>query len=58
MFDELLQFSESETEKGVRWATFSITLHPVREGKAKTTRLSKEEFERQIGKRYTGKASS
>jgi hypothetical protein len=52
VFNDLLGFSESETEKGVQWATFSVTLHPVPEGKAKTTRLSKEEFERQLGKRH------
>jgi hypothetical protein len=53
VFDESLQFTESETERGLEWATFSVTLHPVAEGKARTTRLSKEEFERQSGKRQT-----
>jgi len=51
VFDDLLQFTEFETERGVEWATFSVTLHPVPEGRARTTRLSKEEFQRQLGKR-------
>jgi predicted aspartyl protease len=48
VFNDPLQFAESETERGVEWATFSVTLHPVPEGKARTTRLSKEEFEKQL----------
>lgn len=53
VFDDVLRFTESETDSGVQWATFSVTLHPVPEGKAKTTRLSKEEFERQLGRRQS-----
>lgn len=55
VFDDPLRFSESETENGVEYATFSVTLHPVPEGRAKTTRLSKEELERQLGKRHSRK---
>ncbi len=47
VFDDPLRFSES-----AGYATeFSITLHPVPGGTAKTTPLSKEEFQRQLGKR-------
>lgn len=53
VFDDPLRFKESETDDEVKWATFSVTLHPVPEGKAKTTRLSKEEFERRLGKRHS-----
>lgn len=50
VFDEPLWFNESRTDNRVRWATFSVTLHPVPEGTAKTTQLSKEEFERRLGR--------
>lgn len=53
VFDDFLLFAESETERGVEWATFSVTLHAVPEGRARTTRLSKEEFEKQLGKRQS-----
>jgi hypothetical protein len=53
VFDDSFRFSESETENGTQWATFSVTLHPVPEGRAKTTRLSKDEFERQRGGRQS-----
>lgn len=49
VFDDFLQFTESETERGVEWATFSVTLHAVPEGRARTTRLSKQEFAKQLG---------
>lgn len=55
VFDSPLRFTESETAAGVEYATFSVTLHPIPEGRAKTTRLSKEEFERQLGKRQSRK---
>jgi hypothetical protein len=35
VFEELLQFTESPTENGVEWATYSVTLHPVPQGKAR-----------------------
>ncbi|MFA6412063.1 MAG: hypothetical protein WCW53_05145 [Syntrophales bacterium] len=54
MFENLFEFTEAKTENGVRWATFSVTLHPVPEGKAKTRKLSKEEFQRQQGRRKSG----
>jgi hypothetical protein len=50
-FEDGFRFEESETDSGVEYATFSVTLHPVREGQARTTRLSKEEFEKRLGKR-------
>lgn len=50
VFDDRLHFTESNTESGVQWATFIVTLHPVPEGRAKTTRLSEEEYKRQVGK--------
>ncbi len=53
VFDDFLQFTKSETERGVEWATFSVTLHAVPEGRARTTRLSKQEFERQLGNRQS-----
>jgi hypothetical protein len=55
VFDDSLRFTESETDTGVEYVTFSVTLHPVPEGRAKTTRLSKEEFEKQLGKRQSRK---
>ena len=55
VFDDLLRFNESKTENRVQVATFSVTLHPVPEGNAKTTRLSKEEFERLLGKHQSRK---
>jgi len=58
VFDDPLRFNEAKTEEGVRWATFDVTLHPIPKGKAKTTRLSKEEFERQLGKPHTHRASN
>lgn len=51
VFDEALQFEESRSEKGIEWASYSVTLHPVPEGKARTRRLSREEFLRQVHKR-------
>jgi hypothetical protein len=50
VFEELLQFTESRTENGVEWATYSVTLHPVPQGKARTRRLSREEFLKQVRK--------
>jgi hypothetical protein len=51
VFDESFGFAETEAEV----VNFSITLHPVRTGKATTTRLSKEEFEKQVGKSHRRK---
>jgi len=51
VFDDILRFAETETEQGIEWAEFSVTLHPVPDGKARTTQLSKQEFQRQLGKR-------
>jgi hypothetical protein len=55
VFNDPLRFTESERDGSVGYMTFSVTLHPVPEGRAKTTPLSKEEFERQIGRRHNRK---
>lgn len=44
VFEDLLQFRESRTDKGVQWANFTVTLHPVFGGNARTNSLSREEF--------------
>lgn len=56
VFDDMLEFTEVQTEARVHWATFSVTLHAVPEGKARTARLSKEEFERLLGKHRGGRS--
>lgn len=50
VFEELLKFTESRTENGIEWATYSVTLHPVPQGKARTRHLSREEFLKQVRK--------
>ena len=42
LFDDRLRFTESERSA----MTYSVSLHPVREGTAKTSQLSEEEFEK------------
>ena len=48
VFERLLQFEEYRTDDGVKYKTYSVTLHPVPQGKAITRRLSKEEFLKQL----------
>lgn len=48
VFERPLQFEESRRENGIEYATYSVTLHPVPQGKARTRRLSKEEFLTQL----------
>jgi hypothetical protein len=47
VFDKALVFEED----GKEVAVFSVTLNPVPQGNARTTRLSKEEFEKKVGRR-------
>ena len=53
VFDDSLRFNETKTEGKDRWMEVSVTLHAVPEGKAKLTRLSKQDFDRQRGRRPT-----
>ncbi|MBD0346746.1 MAG: hypothetical protein ICV63_18355 [Coleofasciculus sp. Co-bin14] len=44
-FTEPLIFEEIQTEGGVKWRDYKVTLHPVVTGKAKTTQISESDFE-------------
>ncbi len=43
-FDEGFHFTETDSDDGVQWAVFEVTLHRVVGGNAKTSRISEGDF--------------
>lgn len=43
-FIDLLQFRETRTGSGVKWAKYEVTLHPVPSGGAQTTSIDERDF--------------
>lgn len=48
-FEEPLDFREEETQTGIRYSTFRVTLHPVPSGNARTSSINESEFENSDG---------
>ena len=44
-FDEILDFSVSRTNDGIRWMDYEVTLNPVVGGTARTSSISAADFE-------------